>query len=702
MNAQSAAGAQKPDLLTAALDYAARGWKIFPCVPADKPPLTGNGQNAATTDPEQIRAWWAKWPDANIGWNLAASGMVAIDADTYKPECEWDTVKAAHDVPATLTQRSARGGTHFVFQAEPDVRYRGDLGKAIDTRHKNYILLAPSVFAGGSYEWANDAPIAPAPAWLKRPERTLAEVMGNAQGASGCTLAEAEDALKFVSADCGYSDWLAILQGLHNEFGNDAIQMAEEWSATAPHRYQEGLVETKFASFTAGEGVTIKTVFDRARKGGADLGQLRHKHNDPTKLFKSEGGENRTNAPAVTAAPIVIRPSPFIMCDPTQIPPRQWLYGRHLIRGFVSLTVAPGGLGKSSLLAAEILAMTSGRPLLGDNPAHPLRVWLWNGEDPSEELQRRLHATRLHFGIGAEDMGGRLLVDSGRDLPISIATTGKDGTTIARPLVSALVEAIRAAEIDVLVIDPFVTSHSVPENDTTAMNAVVAEWRKIADLTGCAIELVHHVNKAAAMSTDAAGIYGSRGAGALIDGVRSARYLSRMSVEEGNRLGVDRPEQFFRVEMGKANLAPIGAASWRRMVGVPLHNGASYWPDGDVIGVCTPWAPPDASEGVTEDHVQRVLERIAAKPEGARKDSQAGDWVGYDVAEVLGLDVGPGKKQTDRSAGQKEARSKVTRLVDKWVEDGTLTVKQQPHPKKPTHEVQVVVCGATMQGGVFG
>ncbi|TGN61773.1 hypothetical protein E4L95_09180 [Paracoccus liaowanqingii] len=320
----------------------------------------------------------------------------------------------------------------------------------------------------------------------------------------------------------------------------------------------------------------------------------------------------------------------------------------------------------------------------------------------SDHVQGNVAASRWDACVRCGTLGGRLLVDSGRDLPISIASTGKDGTTIAQPLVSALVEAIKAAKIDVLVIDPFVTSHSVPENDTTAMNAVVAEWRKIADLTGCAIELVHHVNKAAAMSTDAAGIYGSRGAGALIDGVRSARYLSRMSVEEGNRLGVDRPERFFRVEMGKANLAPIGTASWRRMVGVPLHNGAGYWPEGDVIGVCTPWAPPDASEGVTEDHVQRLLERIAAKPDGARKDSQAADWVGYDIADVLGLDAGPGKKQTDRSAAQKEARAKVTQLLEQWVRDRTLIVEARPHPKKPETFFQVVVCGESMLGGIFG
>ena len=43
-------------------------------------------------------------------------------------------------------------------------------------------------------------------------------------------------------------------------------------------------------------------------------------------------------------------PSPFTLREPKLIPPRQWLYGTHLIRGFVSLTVAPGGLGKSSMV----------------------------------------------------------------------------------------------------------------------------------------------------------------------------------------------------------------------------------------------------------------------------------------------------------------------------------------------------------------
>lgn len=709
MNALAQMNANSADRLTAALAYAARGWHVFPVTPNGKEPLTATGHKAATTDLVKIEAWWTATPNANIGLNLEASGLVAIDADTYKPDCAWQALAAAHDVPVTLTQRSARGGTHFLFLAETGARYRTDLGEAIDTKHKGYILLHPSTFEGGVYQFQNDAPIAPAPDWLKRPEKTLAETVGNSTGASGATLAEVEEALRSVSPDCDYGTWLSVLAGLHNEFGNDAITLAEEWSQRAPHRYQEGVVEAKFASFTAGTGYTIRTVFDLARKAGADLAALRHRHFDASAYFEPDNPDNplATAEPRIAAGddlPRIIRPSRFVLRDAATIPPRQWLYDRHLIRGFVSLTVAPGGLGKSSLLTSELLAMATGRPLLGVAPPEPLRVWLWNGEDPAEELDRRVTAACKHFAVSAEDFGNRLMIDSGRDLPISIASMTGSGLKIAVPLVESLIAAIRAAEIDVLVVDPFVTTHSIPENETTAMNAVVAQWRRIASATGCAVELVHHVNKAAAMDTDAAGIYGSRGAGALIDGVRSARFLSRMKKEEAGRLGLEAPERYFRVEMGKANLAPVDKAAWRQMIGVPLHNGSGHWPDGDVVGVCTAWVPPEALDGVTDADVQAALSALRTRAEPALADEQANDWAGYVIAKALQLDVGEGLKRDDRNAGQNAARAKVRGLLKQWREDGALVVSKQ-HCGRRGRAVSFMTAAETpfaTDEGIFG
>jgi hypothetical protein len=90
--------------------------------------------------------------------------------------------------------------------------------------------------------------------------------------------------------------------------------------------------------------------------------------------------------------PHTIFATPYTWTEPAKIPVREWLYGRRLLRKFISLTVAQGGIGKSSLEISETLALVSGKALLGILPPRPLRVWLWNLEDPYEETARRIQA----------------------------------------------------------------------------------------------------------------------------------------------------------------------------------------------------------------------------------------------------------------------------------------------------------------------
>ena len=139
--------------------------------------------------------------------------------------------------------------------------------------------------------------------------------------------------------------------------------------------------------------------------------------------------------PAITA-------KPYQWINPAEIPRRDWLYGRLLVRKFVSMTVAPGGVGKSSLVAAETLAQVSGKNMLGVRPKKRLRVWLWNLEDPQEETQRKIQAAALHYGLTPEDIGDRLFVDSGRDQALVVATMTREGPVIARPVIDALVKEV--------------------------------------------------------------------------------------------------------------------------------------------------------------------------------------------------------------------------------------------------------------------
>ena len=69
---------------------------------------------------------------------------------------------------------------------------------------------------------------------------------------------------------------------------------------------------------------------------------------------------------------------------------------------------------------------------------------------------------------------------------------------VARPIVDAVIATIHDNEIGLMIVDPFVASHRVVENDNPAIELVAASWAEIADVTGCAIELVHHARKTSA------------------------------------------------------------------------------------------------------------------------------------------------------------------------------------------------------------
>lgn len=357
----------------------------------------------------------------------------------------------------------------------------------------------------------------------------------------------------------------------------------------------------------------------------------------------------------------------FRLGDGTSIPRRRWLYGRHLIRGYVSATISPGGIGKSSLVLVEALAMVTGRALLGEYPIAPLRVWVWNGEDPLDELDRRATAAALHYRIAPHEIDGRLFLDSGREKEIKIALGTRDGVIVQEHVVESIIEHIKANKIDVVIVDPFVSCHAVPENDNNAIDAVVKTWGRIAEACGVAVELVHHSRKppsAAGGAVSETTVDDARGAGALLAAVRSARTLNRMGKHEAERWGIERPASYFRVDNGKANLAPPGdAATWRQMVGFSLPNGDAGLP-GDEVGVAERWAPPSPFDDVTAAHLAEVQARLArAEAEGDpyRSNSQASRWAGEVVADVLGLEIDPEDEE-----GCARVKHRIASIIEVW------------------------------------
>ena len=375
-------------------------------------------------------------------------------------------------------------------------------------------------------------------------------------------------------------------------------------------------------------------------------------------------GTSSVSCPAVTNDnhPIsIITPSRFNWADPSKLAPRAWLYGHHLIRKYVSATIAPGGVGKSTLVVTDALAMASGRSLMGMQVHKQLRVWVWNGEDPADEMRRRVSAAMLWHDIQPAEIEGRLFLDSGRDTPIKIGQASPNGAQIAMPVIESLIGAIRDRKIDVLVADPFVSLHALPENDNGAMDAAVKAFALVADRTGCAIDLVHHSRKLNGADAD---IDAARGGSAIAGAVRAARALNVMSKDAAEGFGIEERDRrsFVRIDDAKANLAPASSARWFRLASQPLGNGT---PDSqeDFVAVAGPWTPPDAFDDVSVSDLYRV--QLAVDGKGLRESIQSPEWVGHEVAKVLGL-----------NSDAKADKAKIRQLLRTWIANGALRVER--------------------------
>lgn len=145
-----------------ALGLAARGFKIFPLKAGTKnQPLLKGWQDAATSDPRQIIAWWTQYPDANVAVHCA--GMVVLDVDAHKGG--FDSLALLEQeigLEATYEVETPRGGRHIYYRcAEPVSNGVDVLGRGIDIRTTSgYVVAAGSRTEAGEYRVVADEPLA--------------------------------------------------------------------------------------------------------------------------------------------------------------------------------------------------------------------------------------------------------------------------------------------------------------------------------------------------------------------------------------------------------------------------------------------------------------------------------------------------------------------------------------------------------------
>jgi hypothetical protein len=396
-----------------------------------------------------------------------------------------------------------------------------------------------------------------------------------------------------------------------------------------------------------------------------------------------QAGTAEGKAPPEQPAPVAITAKTWKWRDPADVGRRKWLHGNHYIRGALTCTVGKRGGGKTNRALAELISMVTRRDLLetGSMPAQPLRIW-YIGEDPYDEIERRIVAICDFYGIKADEISDRLLFNSLLDFPpgaLKLAAMQGGKLVPNTALVEMIIAEMKTKAIDALILDPLKKFHGLRENDQE-MDEVMTILFEIAQRADAAVEFLHHTRKASAGNAGAPiTADDARGADAIIASPRDARVTNAMTIKEAADFGIPANEawRYSRIDDGKQNLKPPGKASWSKSASLLL-------PCGDSVGVLQPWTPPKPFDGITSRDAEVAQE--VAQGGAHRADVQAKNWFGYALGEKLGLD--PHNKPADKA--------KLREMIKIWRKNKVLEVEAREDEQRKTKEF--IVPGPTIMG----
>jgi hypothetical protein len=552
-----------------ALELYDQGFCVFPLKPNSKIPLISAWDEwAADADRDMVEAMWKKYPHSNIGVATGPSDLLVLDVDNKGKKNGTHSLMELtifNEVVPTYSVSTPSGGEHHYFKREGrEARNSVEkLGAGLDTRALGgYVVGKGSIIDDGKYEQISKRDVSVAPDWLY-PEQ-VEVVQKEEVAATDLDLERAKDwiakeAPESIEGEGGDSTLFTVACWLR-DMGLDSEQAFD-----CLLQYNESKCHPEWEVTDLQSKLTNAYAYAQNSKGSKALPQFE----DLSSLAPVEQKE-------------VPRIKTFSGADlDLQIPPRDWIVPRRLLVGFVTTTVAPGGTGKSSHAMMEAVSIATGRPLLGEVPKKTGAVVIYNVEDPLDELQRRLCAIALHFEIPFAELKDVHLV-SGLDHPLSVAST-KDGVTGATQGFTQLVNLVKDTKALLLVLDPFIQTHSVDENSNNAIGVVARLFSQLATKLKCAVNIVHHTRKMPAGS-GAGEMDNARGASALVSATRIATTMTTMSESDAEKLQVPKMDRgwYVRVDNAKGNMQPpASAAEWFRKVSVTL-------PNGDEVGVLEP------------------------------------------------------------------------------------------------------------------
>ncbi len=379
--------APKSPIHAAALEYAARGWHVFPIEgarPGDpesgKRPYPGlyNGKDSATTDPRVIDLWWTNWPDANVGIACEPSGLVVLDVDTGPVKDKTGKVVGNKqgreslaefdaELPATLTALTGGGGLHALYTESEAAVQRLGFRPGLDLIGKGYIVAAPSKhYTGGEYRWHQIVRPVPLPAVLRNAKK------GNAPAAPGePEKVQSIERPKIGSGGRNIAMFRLGASMREKGLGREALAAAMHWENQ--QRCDPPIEDAELVELVDKIMRRVAIGFDVAN-GAVQAEELRQ-------IIAPSPKEAAMWISEVSAEPVIPQ-----FWYPTGFDQLDILLGGGVATRQVTGVIAPPSAGKSAFVGTIALTLQSTLPVL-----------LYSTELPREEVFVRFAASRMGF-----------------------------------------------------------------------------------------------------------------------------------------------------------------------------------------------------------------------------------------------------------------------------------------------------------------
>ena len=444
-------------LREAALRYAELGYRVFPCSPNNKTPLTARGFHDATADASTIERWWTQNPRANIG--IATEGLLVVDIDGEQNPWPNDPERAADLTDAGAVALTPRGGKHYFYRRPLGRHWRcsaGQLAQRVDVRTDGgYVVVSPSQTDHGRYRWAPglelDAPpvrLPEPPAWLSDQLDRLSSPPPKPQLASAGNQGEGAPI-----PDGQRNATLARLAGAMRRVGMGQAEIMAALREANRIRCRPPLADAEVARIA----MSISRY-------------------PPDQLVASVPDATQTQSLEPVSLADLLSQHQCL---------RSPLVHGLLRAGETMNVIASPKTGKSWLTVDLALAVATGRSWLDLFPCERGRVLVIDNELHGETTAHRIRQVMAARGITVHDCGDRLEVAHLRGRLMDIFA-------LAGQLVSSPV-----GKYQMIVLDAFYRflPREVDENDNGAMAQVYNVLDALASKLQCAFVLIHHTTK---------------------------------------------------------------------------------------------------------------------------------------------------------------------------------------------------------------